>query len=144
VSNLVRNVLEDVFDVVESVTGNVGDLVDDIVGEVQPHRRDRIRRRTRRAREDRRQRSAAAQEFEDRPEEDDPEEPEVASTRDEPELERKEFPDVIAWQPLILNGEQSCSDCERTMSRGDRSFIGMVSSGLSGVYLCSRCMAARR
>jgi predicted transcriptional regulator len=35
VSNLVRNVLEDVFDVVEAVTENVGELVEDVVEEAQ-------------------------------------------------------------------------------------------------------------
>lgn len=54
VSNLVRNVLEDAFDVVETVTGDVGSLLEDVLDEAEgasrrlQHARARRRQRSRR------------------------------------------------------------------------------------------------
>jgi hypothetical protein len=147
VSNLVRNVLEDVFDVVETVTDNVGDLVDDVLGEVDGAR-SRYRGRMRRARE--RQQRFDAEEAEisrweaeaERPTAEPTEERDAESTESE-ETERQAFPEVLGWQPLILNGEQRCADCGRDLAASDRAFGGITSSGLSQTYLCRDCMSAR-
>ena len=144
VSNLVRNVLEDVFEVVENVTDNVGDIVDDVLGDV-----DRVR--TRFSRDLRQRREAPGREqaeierWEAEAEgraagqrEGDPAKPEP-----ETEIERAPFPEIVGWQPLILNGDQGCADCARELGSGDRGFAGLGESGLSGVYLCGACMDAR-
>lgn len=120
-SNLVRNVLEEAFSVVETVTENVGEFVDDVVEEAA-RARSRIRRR--------RSRGAARR----RPVRD----------RDVEEVERAEFPDVVGWQPLILNREQSCADCEESLERGEEAFVGLGATGLTHRYLCSDCTDVRQ
>ena len=132
VSHLVRNVLDAVFSVVEAVTGNVGSLIDEVV-EGAERARETVARRARRYAHD-------TGRFDDR----------QASSRvagedsdaDEPLLEIPEFPDVLGWQPLILNAPKDCAACHRSLSRGNRAFVGVTEAGLSPNYLCRRCAAA--
>lgn len=121
VSNLVRNVLEDVFTVVESVADNVGDVVDEVMGEV-----DRVGERLRKQAHRYSPESYEQEDLEPPP---DP----------RPRRELPEFPDVVGWQPLILNAEQPCAGCERSIKRGARAFAGLRASGLSTTYLCRTC-----
>jgi len=135
VSNLVRNVLEEAFSVVEAVTDNVGELIEDVVDEAERTRgRIRSRRHYLRHRRHRRARSRPAE----------PEKEPAGTASLEEAAERAEFPDVVGWQPLILNQEKSCADCEEPIERGERGFAGMAAAGLSGIYLCRDCMDARR
>jgi hypothetical protein len=132
VSNLVRNVLEEAFSVVEAVTDNVGDLIEDVADEAE-RTRGRIRSRRSRHRHrhghgHRRDRHARG-----RPD----------GVDAEP-VEREPFPDVVGWQPLILNQPRSCADCEEPIERSERGFAGMTAAGLSEIYLCRDCMDARR
>jgi hypothetical protein len=131
VSNLVRNVLEDVFSVVEAVTGNVGDLIDEVVDEAD-RARERLSGRARQYGRD-------ARRFEDEP-------PSSRSPREEgtvePAPEIPEFPNVVGWQPLILNAPKECAACQRSLKRGIRAFVGVTEAGLSPNYLCRRCAAA--
>jgi hypothetical protein len=124
VSNLVRNVLEDVFTVVESVADNVGDVVDDVMQEVERAGQS-LRRRA--------SRYSPETDPRDRMRED------VGPKPPRPGRERPEFPDVVGWQPLILNAEQPCAGCERELRPGARAFVGLRSSGLSSTYLCRDC-----
>ncbi len=133
VSNLVRNVLEDVFEVVETVTDNVGDLVTEVFGDGE-RARERFRRRVGRHRGRGRERPERPGEATD----------DERPSSESPPREVREFPDVVGWQPLILNGPQGCSDCERQIAKGDRAFVGLKADGLSGTYLCSVCMESRR
>jgi len=120
-SNLVRNVLEEAFSVVETVTDNVGEFVDDVVEEAA---RARTRMRHRRTRSGARRRPVRAPAVE--------------------EPERAEFPEVVGWQPLILNREQSCADCEEPLKRGEEAFVGLGAAGLTHRYLCSDCTEVRQ
>ncbi len=141
VSNLVRNVLEDVFDVVESVTDNVGDLVDDVLDQVDRSRvdfRGRGRHRHRRRRPSRRERGEGGEE----PRGPSPEEREAVEAEIEA-IEREAFPELLGWQPLILNRAQTCVDCGRDLAPGDRGLVGMGEEGLSDKYLCRPCGNAR-
>jgi hypothetical protein len=132
VSNLVRNVLEDVFDAVEKVTDNVGDFLGD------RGRRRAGRRGERWARRLQRHGLRVYGDLAD-------EEPEAAGQpHAETPTARREFPDVVGWQPLILNGPQRCSDCSREVAKGGRAFVGLTARGLSEHYLCAPCMQARR
>ena len=135
VSNIVRNVLEDVFSVVEVVSDNVGDLVEEVVGEAD-RVAERLARRTR----------SAAREFDaERRRDDTARDPELEV--DEPERgappparpDLPEFPDVLGWQPLVLNATQTCACCGRGLARGDRAFLGIGSSGPGTKVLCRYC-----
>lgn len=119
VSNLVRNVLEEAFSVVEAVSDNVGDLIEEVVEEAE-RARERIRRQHRRAAPPRRR--------------------DVEDVDAEP---RREFPDVIGWQPLILNREDRCADCGAALARGERAYAGATGRGLGDVILCAPCTDAR-
>ena len=120
VSNLVRNVLEEAFSVVETVTDNVGDLIEDVVEEAE---RARSRMRQRRTRSQRRE---------------PPETQEAAAPA------RAEFAEVLGWQPLILNRHQICADCEEPLERGERAYLGIFAAGPSPHFLCPDCADARR
>ena len=69
---------------------------------------------------------------------------EAASAEPDPaDVEREEFPQVLGWHPLVLNGEQRCADCGRDLRRGDRGYLGLGDGGGTGIYLCSECLDAR-
>ena len=116
VSNIVRNVLEEAFSVVETVTDNVGGLIDDVVEETA-----RVRGRRRRRRPG-----------------------SYRTVRPEPPPDRAEFPSVIGWQPIILNRRGSCADCEEELERGERAYAGTTAEGISSIFLCRDCMDGRR
>ena len=115
VSNLVRNVLEETFHVVETVSENVGDWVEDVREEAE-HARRRLRRRR----------------WETRP----PRPPASAP--------RTPHPDVIGWQPLVFNQERRCGDCEIPIGVGERGFVGLTAQGPSERTLCDDCVESRR
>ncbi len=143
-SNLVRNVLEEVFTVVENVTDDVGELMEDVLEEADATR-DRIRRRHRHHRRRRHgygwgrggERSWADVA------EDEIRKDEAAEKPPEPPRERPVFPDVIGWQPLVLNQGQSCADCQRQLPRGSRAFVGVTENGMSRNTLCRDCLQDR-
>lgn len=134
VSNLVRNVLEETFSVVETVSENVGELLEEVLDEAEVARGRYRGRRPRRRwhREDASpvdaQQAAEAAEAADA-------EPDAAP--------RPEFPDVLGWQPLLLNRDADCADCGRGVPRGERAFVGVGAQGLSSTVLCRECTEAR-
>jgi hypothetical protein len=120
ISNLVRNVLEEAFSVVETVTDNVGELIEDVVDEAE---RARARMRQRRTRSERR---------------------EPPDTQEPAAPARSEFAEVLGWQPLILNRHQVCADCEEPLERGERAYLGVFAVSPSPHFLCPDCADARR
>jgi len=170
-SNLVRNVLEEVFTVVENVSEDVGELFEDVIEEAEAAR-ERIRRRHHhhgRGHGYRRHRQAdsrgesgswadvAEAELRDdeRAERPGPPVPEPGGAAPEAESpprpgpdpqrsgERPQFAEVIGWQPLVLNHTQDCADCGRTIPRGSRAFVGLTEKGLSRTTLCRTCLLRR-
>ena len=128
VSNLVRNVLEEAFSVVETVSENVGELLEEILDEADAARtRYRAREETT-SDEDLADEDAGAGAGAESP----------GETRVRPE-----FPDVLGWQPLLLNRETPCADCGRALRRGEQAFAGAGAAGLSGAVLCQDCTDAR-
>ncbi|MFQ5699521.1 MAG: hypothetical protein ACE5IL_14710 [Myxococcota bacterium] len=123
VSNLVRNVLEDVFTAVESVAENLGEMVDDVIEEVDCAS-SRLRRRS----------WAGSR----RGQEDDADSPEPDRQSPDPSA----FPEVVGWQPLIVQAPRACAGCGRELARGERAFVGLRESGPSGVWLCRDCALA--
>lgn len=129
VSNLVRNVLQDVFSVMETVTDNVGGLIEDVIGQAD-RTREQLRRRADRLKQQRGQ--SASSSVSDGPRETDSAPPEDG-----------EFGDILAWQPLILNQRRTCAACSGPLKRGDHAVVGLTAAGLSASYLCMPCMQAR-
>ncbi len=118
-SNLVRNVLEEAFSMVEAVTENVGELIEDVVDEAD-RARERMRRRQPRRRKERPRPGAATSPG------------------------RGEFSDVIGWQPVVLNQPQDCADCEEALERGQQAYFGLTAAGAASTALCGDCMDTRR
>jgi len=162
VSNLVRNLLEDAFDVVETVTESIGSLVDDVVGEAQelkgrfrddwqtPTReavrqaRERVREARGEARERFRQATQRA-DGEPAPEADQGVEPPPSAGPDReelPDVELPEFPGIMGWQPFVLNTAQDCAGCGRSLTRGGRAYLGISATGRPASYLCGDCIDA--
>ncbi|MEX2208474.1 MAG: ribbon-helix-helix domain-containing protein [Myxococcota bacterium] len=131
VSNLVRNVLEDVFDVVEAVTENVGGFVEDVVEEATDLGRrweGRFRERTAEARAR-------------RVEVDRDDTPPAPAKPPAPEpVARAEFPDVAAWQPLVMNTVHECAGCGRSMRRGDNAYLAVGGLRPGPTFLCEPCL----
>ena len=121
VSNLVRNVLEEAFSVVEQVSGDVGGLVDEVVEEAE-RARERLR-------ELRRQHHGEAGE----------------PVRDEPAAAdlARDFPDVVAWQPVLLNSRQRCAVTGRELAPGEAAHAGLTARGLADIYLGEEAMRER-
>jgi hypothetical protein len=162
VSNLVRNVLEEAFSVVETVSENVGDLVEDILEDAESaqHRFRRYQRRLRRDEWTPHRDDAHREDALDDLDEDPADEPyDSVSTApepaaeavaaqpetesgSEPERSRPPFAEVLGWQPLVLNRAQACADCGVQLQKGDRAFLGVTSGGLSEIALCSECVRA--
>lgn len=134
VSNLVRNVLEETFSVVETVSENVGELLEEVLDEAEVAR---SRYRGRRRRHRRHWHHEDARDVEDA-EEASGEAAEAADAEPRPE-----FPEILGWQPLLLNRDADCADCGRGVSRGERAFVGVGAQGLSSTILCRECTEAR-
>lgn len=167
VSNLVRNVLEETFSVVESVTDNLGTWLEDVATEVGQARGSPRHRPRRWARHWARERDGEEMVWENTWEETPPAGPETRTqggppaggspgTQGESPAERAaapgaaptagdrpDFSQVLGWQPLVLNRPQSCADCGRLLVRGDRAYLGLTQIGVSGLVLCRACMDAR-
>ncbi len=142
-SNLVRNVLEEVFTVVENITDDVGELFEEVLEEAGSAR-DRIRRRhrgstRRRHRQGHRTSWADVAEAEIRKDE----QGEETASPSTPRREPVEFPEVIGWQPLVLNQSGECAECARRLRRGTRAFVGVTEKGLSRNTLCRDCLQNR-
>jgi BMFP domain-containing protein YqiC len=172
VSNLVRNVLEEAFGAVERVSDEVGEFLEDVLGDAEGARRDirRLRRRVRHlARRQRRRfrrggRYWPGETWDDAGEESDeaaegvgePGAPTARMETEERELSAaaesaprtppappRDFPDVLGWQPLLLNAAAPCAGCDRALAAGERVFVGATERGLSRTFLCDACMRAR-
>lgn len=165
-SNLVRNVLEEVFTMVDSVSDDVGDLMDDLIDEAEGVR-DRVRRQrsshARRAAYGRRRHTAPRDEDVERELREDeardagdgagPVRPDATRREADaaaPESERAPdrptaaelFPDVLGWQPLVLNRDGACGRCDRPLRAGESAFLGMTGGGLTETALCGRCVSS--
>lgn len=123
VSNLVRNVLEEAFSVVESVTGNVGDLIEEVMDEAEAVR-DRIRGRQRWRRREARRAAEPAPRSE-------------AAGAVEPAPARED--EVIGWQSLLLTRPQRCSRCGILIGRGDPAYASVTPKGVGETWRCEDC-----
>jgi hypothetical protein len=164
VSHLIRNVLEDTFNLVDNVVVEVDRVVTDSVEMAKTFQRDAQRlAATARGETSHRESSAA-------PPEDDldntldfeveivgPSGPESDEGTDAAQSEVPTAPAeapagqappsplalVYAWQELTLNRAAQCARCQTAISRGERAHMGLVEQpGLPRVWLCQSCLDA--
>jgi hypothetical protein len=160
VSNIVRNVLEEAFGAVERVSDEVGEFLEEVLGDTEGARADlrRLRRRVKHLarRQRRRFRHAAWREGEGADAFAERGSPPRAEARERVVTEEREvppaapapgaraaFPEVLGWQPLLLNAPAPCAGCARSLAAGERVFVGATERGLSRVFLCEACMRER-
>ncbi len=111
VSHLIRSVLEDAFELVDGVVADVDDIVTDSTRLAR-----NVRRNARRLVSPGRDRGAR------------------------PTPEPEAFPDVYAWNELVLNRPAACARCEQEIARGERALFGLSDgAGETRICLCVRC-----
>lgn len=146
VSHLIRNVLEDTFNLVDNVVVEVDRVVSDSVEMAKTLQRDaqRLAATARGETAHRESPPAPTPEVADAPEE-------VVDTTAEaaPILEELErlasgpLAHVYAWQELTLNRPVQCARCAVTLARGERGHLGLTEvSDLPKVWLCQSCLEA--
>ena len=137
VSNLVRNVLEEAFSVVEQVSDDLGGVLDDVMegAEEASERYDRYRRGRRERRSEARAREDREEAFDVDARFSDSDEPGEEQPPSEPESAADPFEGVVAWQPVVLHAAQHCARTGTRMAAGERAYAAIGSHGLTGLYV---------
>lgn len=131
VSHLIRNVLEDTFDLVDNVVHEVDRVVADSVGVAHTLRRDaqRLAATARGETEHRKQRTARESDAGDAPSEE--------PRRPAPDA----FQAAYAFQDLVLNRPAHCSGCGTRLARGERAYLGLGSpADAPRLWACEVCI----
>jgi hypothetical protein len=148
VSHLIRNVLEDTFNLVDNVVTEVDRVVNDSVEMAQTFRRDAARLAAT-ARGETSHRSSSTPAAEDAaPEGPEGEEvvtpvPAFDELRQGGEEEEPEGPlaHVYGFQELVLNRTAECAKCECVIARGSRAYLGMQDRpDMPRVWVCQDCL----
>jgi hypothetical protein len=153
VSHLIRNVLEDTFNLVDNVVVEVDRVVTDSVEMAKTFQRDAQRlAATARGQTGHRKPTASAP---DEPTEGAEGEPsqEEAAEHDEPEeasdvdeaAEGTESPaeilrHVYAWQELVVHRPTQCLKCGGQLGRGERAFLAQSDRPTPRVWICQACL----
>jgi hypothetical protein len=132
VSHLIRNVLEDTFELVDHVVAEVDNLVSDSVGLAQRVRSDaqRIAASARGEGGTRRQARAAA-----------------SGSADEPAADARPaaadpLSQIYAWNQVVLNRAARCARCRRTLAKGSAAHLGLTQApSAAPTWLCEACIA---
>jgi len=122
VSNLVRSILEDTFDLVEGIGTNVGNLVGDVVENAE-----NIAHSFR----------SVVKDYVSTDEQD----AEAPAGEDKPSLDSL-VDDVPAWQEITSGKSASCAVCDETIGRGDKAHMGVSDSTRERLLLCGKCIAS--
>jgi hypothetical protein len=133
VSHLIRNVLEDTFNLVDNVVVEVDRVVSDSVTMAKTFQRDAQRlaataRGQTAHREGDVSRAAPAVSEEPAP-------AEAVS----PEASEDPLAAVFAWQELVLNRPANCARCASEIRRGERAFLGQ-SDKPQRLWVCRWCL----
>ena len=154
VSHLIRNVLEDTFNLVDNVVTEVDRVVADSVGMAQTLRRDAQRlAATARGQTAHRTSTApdAAAPANDTaaPDESagDPPNEEQAPSAEATEpatdsLSEGPLAAVFGFQELVLNQSAQCAACGSPIARGQHAFLGMTDRPGPRIWACQSCVAA--
>lgn len=135
VSQFIRNVLEDTFNLVDGVLGSVDDIVTDSREFASQVRRDAAHvasaaRRRSGARSEPQRRNAGTGPP-----------PEPAGAEAEEPASDAALSHVQAWNPVILNRSLRCSRCGGRMDRGERGYAGLSEVADRPVaWLCNDCI----
>ncbi len=116
VSHIIRNILEDTFDLVDGVVANVDQIVSDSVELAQQVGRDarRIGETARRSR---------------------------TLCRDPLPAHREQLSHVQAWNEVVLNQAVPCSKCGVKLERGLRAYMGLSDDpGQPRAWLCTNAI----
>jgi hypothetical protein len=135
VSHLIRNILEDTFQLVDDVVANVDDIVSDSV------------QLARRVGRDARRVADAVREAVAEPPDDDGAEAVLDDTGDAAAQSEAQTRDplesIYAWNPVILNRAAQCSRCAAQLERGGEAFVGLADEpGAPRAWLCPACREA--
>lgn len=134
VSHLIRNVLEDTFNLVDNVVTEVDRVVTDSVEMAQTFKRDAARLAAT-ARGETAHRTSSS-----RPSPPDVE-AEGESVPPEPEPEDSPLAHVYGFQELILNRPAECAKCGCQIARGTRAYLGMNDvPDMPRVWVCQDCL----
>lgn len=52
------------------------------------------------------------------------------------------FPEILGWQPLVLNRDSACGRCERALGAGESAFLGIAKTGLTEIAICGGCASS--
>jgi hypothetical protein len=155
VSHLIRNVLEDAFQLVDDVVANVDEIVNDSVELVRRVGHDARRvagavRDAAREAADEREAARAAEVDEDpeaQPDSDLDERRDAEPRRvrgDARDRARREgsldLDAVYAWNRVVLNRPVECSGCGRSLARGAEGWTGLSDEPGPRPWLCGACI----
>ena len=132
VSHLIRNVLEDTFNLVDNVVVDFDRVVNDSVEMAATLKRD-AQRLAATARGETAHREVEVQEP--------PEEPPPPS--EPPPPEDGPLTQVYAFQELVLNRAAECARCEAVIQRGARGYLGLnEDNSQPRIWVCAECLEA--
>jgi hypothetical protein len=150
VSHLIRNVLEDTFNLVDNVVTEVDRVVADSVGMAQTLKRD-AQRLAATARGQIAHRAAASEgraEAASGPAQPSPvsgapsPDAEVASVEDGTSPDPAPLANVYGFQELVLNRSADCASCGVAIARGMHAFLGMTDAPGPRIWVCHDCVDA--
>jgi hypothetical protein len=133
VSHLIRNVLEDTFNLVDNVVVDFDRVVNDSVEMAATLKRDaqRLAATARGETAHREERAEPEPEIVDEP----PPEPEAPV--------EGPLSQVYAFQELVLNRPAECARCEAVIQRGARGYLGLnEDNSLPRIWVCAECLEA--
>jgi hypothetical protein len=142
VSHLIRNVLEDTFNLVDNVVTEVDRVVADSVGMAQTLKRD-AQRLAATARGQTAHRESTGESPSPAPIEPPPAPAEPSDKPAEaasPAPEKAALTRVYGFQELVLNRAATCASCEVDIARGARAFLGMTDAPGPRLWVCQDCV----
>jgi hypothetical protein len=149
VSHLIRNMLEDTLDLVDTVATGLDDIARSSAGLAEQVARD-AGKIAAVARESFKRPNDVPGEEADRKTDAEPasearEAPQRESGRVPPPAPRASSPpaldSVLAWNPVVVNRTATCASCDRELDRGNNAFLGIqVDPTAPPAWLCAPCM----
>jgi hypothetical protein len=151
VSHLIRNVLEDTFNLVDNVVVEVDRVVTDSVEMAKTFQRDAQRLAATARGQTAHRKSTNVPE----PSGQAPDDPlvggdaqmvaELVQEADATPAQREEADDalagVYAWQELVVHRPAQCLKCTREITQGERAYLAQSDGGAPGrVWLCHECL----